>query len=37
MEHPTLALLKSRALLAAGRKAEARAMFRTYLSRRGDD
>jgi type III secretion protein Y len=37
MDHPTLALLKSRALLAAGRMAEARHAFRDFLAQRGDD
>lgn len=34
MDHPTLALLKSRALLAAGRTAEARHAFRHFLANR---
>lgn len=37
MDHPTLALLKSRALLAAGRTAEARHAFRDFLAQRGSD
>lgn len=36
MDDPTLALLKSRALLAAGRTAEARSAFRKFLAHRGD-
>jgi type III secretion protein Y len=36
MDHPALALLKSRALLAAGRKTEARNAFREFLALRGD-
>ncbi len=36
MEHPALALLKSRALLAAGRTTEARNVFREFLTQRGD-
>ena len=36
MNHPTLALLKSRALLAAGRTAEARHAFRDFLVQRDD-
>jgi type III secretion protein Y len=34
MDHPTLALLKSRALLAAGRRSEARHSFRDFLAQR---
>jgi type III secretion protein Y len=34
MDHPTLALLKSRALLVAGRKAEAHNALRSFLSQR---
>lgn len=34
-DHPALALLKSRALLAAGRKTEARSALRSFLSQRG--
>lgn len=37
MAHPTLALLKSRALRAAGRMAEARHAFRACLAQRGGD
>ena len=37
MDHPTLALLKSRALLAAGRTAEARHAFRDFLAQRSED
>lgn len=37
MDHPTLALLKSRALLAAGHTEEARHAFRDYLALRGGD
>ena len=36
MDHPTLALLKSRALMAAGREADARHAFRTFLAQRED-
>ena len=35
-DHPALALLKSRALLAAGRTAEARNAFHDYLARKED-
>jgi len=35
VDHPTLGLLKSRALLAAGRKTEAHEAMRSFLSRRG--
>jgi type III secretion protein Y len=34
-DHPALALLKSRALLAAGRTTEARNAFHDYLARKG--
>lgn len=34
MDHPTLSLLKSRALLAAGRREEARKAMKTFLARR---
>lgn len=34
MQHPTLHLLKSRALLVAGRKTEAREAFRRFLVKR---
>jgi len=34
--HPALALLKSRALLAAGRTGEARDVFRDFQARRGE-
>jgi type III secretion protein Y len=37
MDHPTLSLLKSRALLAAGRTAEARSEFRGFLARQEDE
>lgn len=36
MDHPGLALLKSRALLTAGRTDEARNAFRQFLARRGE-
>ncbi|MER8751084.1 hypothetical protein NKH57_17710 [Mesorhizobium sp. M1050] len=35
MDHPALALLKSRALLVAGRKTEARSALLSFLSHRG--
>ncbi|WP_292180060.1 hypothetical protein [Mesorhizobium sp.] len=35
MDHPALALLKSRALLVAGRKTEARSALLSFLSQRG--
>ena len=35
VDHPTLGLLKSRALLAAGRKTEAHEAMRSFLLRRG--
>jgi hypothetical protein len=34
MQHPTLHLLKSRALLVAGRKPEAREAFQRFLAKR---
>ena len=36
MDNPTLSLLKSRALLAAGRGAEAQGTFRNFVGERGD-
>lgn len=36
MDHPTLSLLKSRALLAAGRKDEARNAMKAFLAHRED-
>ncbi|WP_320263551.1 hypothetical protein [Mesorhizobium dulcispinae] len=35
MDHPALTLLKSRALLVAGRKAEAHSALLRFLSQRG--